>query len=504
MIGPEVTASGESAVAGLGGSATRAVHLPWRAVLLGGFLLAWTVEAAEPGLAEGTADERPLNVLFISFDDLNFDLGCYGHPTVKSPHIDAVASRGVRFDNAYCQYPQCGQSRASMLTGLRPDQTGIYRFERIRRFAPEVVTLPQWFRQHGYFVARSGKIYHMSVPDGIGTAGLDDPASWDHTHNPRGRDKVDQHLVIDFTPARGAGSSLNLLKAGGTDEEQTDGMVATEIIRLMEEHRDRPFFLAAGFFRPHCPYIAPAKWFDLYPLEDIQIPEPHPDEKWRASVPEVAHGFVQPWPWFGVTEDKVRQCIQAYHAAVSFVDGQVGRLLEALERLDLADRTVVVLWSDHGYHLGEYGYFKKQSLLDRSAGAPLIIAAPQTAARGEGCRRVVEFIDIYPTLVDLAGLPMPDHLAGRSLKPLLEDPQAEWNHAAITQVHRNQARGYSIRTEEWRYTEWNRGEAGIELWQAREDRRHLVNLADDPGLEEVRKELRSRLYETPGVQAGGW
>lgn len=451
------------------------------------------------------ADERPPNILFLSFDDLNFDLGCYGHPQVRSPHIDAIAARGVRFDRAFCQYPQCGQSRASMLAGLRPDHVRVYDLNTlVREHVPDVVTLPQWFRQHGYFVARSGKMFHQGVPGGIGAPGMDDPESWDHTHNPSGRDVDDEELLIDFTPQRGKGSSLNLLKAGGTDEEQTDGMVATEIIRLMEEQREGPWFLAAGFYRPHCPYVAPAKWFDLYPLDEVRLPEPPPDETWRASVPDLTTAFTRPWPWFGVSEHEARQVVQAYWATISFVDGQVGRIMEALQRLGLAEHTVVVVWSDHGYHLGEYGMFKKQSLLDRSAGAPLIIAAPGMAGNGAACARVVEFIDIYPTLAELAGLPLPEHLDGRSLKPLLAEPGREWDHPAVTQVHRNRARGYSIRTGQWRYTEWNRGEDGIELWNMRDDPRHLRNLAGDPDHAGVIEELRGALHAMPGVDAAGW
>jgi iduronate 2-sulfatase len=260
------------------------------------------------------APARKLNVLFIAADDMNNDLGCYGHSLVKSPHIDRLAERGVRFDRAYCQFPLCSPSRTSIMTGRRPDVTQVYDLQKhFRTVLPEVVTLSQLYRNHDYYAARVGKIYHYGNPGQIGTDGLDDAASWNERINPSGRDKAEEHLIINHTPNRGLGSSLSLLKAEGHDEEQTDGIVATEVIQLMETHRHRPFFIAAGFYRPHCPYVAPKKYFDLYPIEKVTVPTGPWD--YLANVPPPALSSTQPRPWFGVTEVQARESLQAYWAA---------------------------------------------------------------------------------------------------------------------------------------------------------------------------------------------
>jgi uncharacterized sulfatase len=425
------------------------------------------------------AAEEKLNVLFIAVDDMNNDLGCYGHPQVRSPNIDRLAARGTRFARAYCQFPLCSPSRVSIMTGLRPDTTRIFDLQTDFRKTslPNVVTLPQMFMQNGYFAARVGKIYHYGNPGQIGTSGLDDPASWNKFVNPRGRDKDEEGKLINHTPRRGLGSALCFLAADGTDDEQTDGMVAAETIRLLEEHKDQPFFIAAGFYRPHCPYVAPKRHFTHYPLESIQMPQVSADQV--QSVPKPALSSTTPWPWFGVNEQQAREAKQAYYATISFVDGQVGRLLDALERLKLAEKTVVVFWSDHGYHLGEHGLWMKQSLFENSARVPLIIAAPNQKAKGKVSPRTVELVDVYPTLADLAGLKPPADLHGESVRPLLDDPELAWDHPAFTQVWRGSFPGHSVRTEHYRYTEWDNGRQGRQLYDYQKDPRETTNLADD-------------------------
>ena len=448
------------------------------------------------------AEDQPLNVLFISVDDMNNDLGCYGNQQVLSPHIDRLAARGVAFERAYCQYAQCSQSRSSMLTGLRPDTIRIYDLHtHFRDTTPGVVTLPQLFRNNGYFAARAGKIYHYGNPGDIGTDGLDDKASWDLVVNPAGRDKAEEHLIENFTTKRGLGSSISVLAAEGTDEEQTDGLVATAIISLMEQHRDEPFFLAAGFYRPHSPYVAPKKYFDHYPLDEIDMPEE--SELSQDGFPPIAFRSTHPWPWLGVTREEARLGKQGYYASISFVDAQVGRLLDALERLGLAEKTVVVFWSDHGYFVGEKGMWKKQSTFERVARAPLIISAPGHT-RGGLCPSPVEFLDIYPTLADVCSLEPPARLEGVSLRPLLEDPGTEWDRPAYTQTHRNGTRGYTVRTPRWRYTEWGPdGERGVELYDHKSDPHEETNLVNDPEHVAIIEELRPLLRKVSGPGFAG-
>jgi len=458
------------------------------------FVAALALLAAGP-LGAQNAPRRP-NVLFISADDLNNDLGTYGHPMVQSPNLDRLAARGTRFDRAYNQFPLCSPSRTSLMTGLRPDRTRIFDLQtHFRETVPDVVTLPQLFKKNGYFAARVGKIYHYGVPGQIGTPGLDDPASWDVALNPIGRDKDREETITNVTPTRQLGSALSWRIDPGTDEEQTDGKVATEAIRLLEQNRDRPFFLAVGFYRPHTPYVAPKKYFDMYPLERIAAPaDPTADLK---DIPEAAL-FTKPANW-GLGADQLRRSIQAYYATISFMDAQVGRVLDALDRLGLAENTIVVFWSDHGYHLGQHGQWMKQSLFEGSARSPLIITAPGQRA-GQATSRIVEFLDIYPTLADLAGLPAPRHLEGRSLRPLMRSPRAAWPHAAYTQVRRGSGEGAftgrSVRTDRWRYTEWDDGKKGVELYDHAKDPGEITNLATDPAHAKTVAELK-RLLTAP-------
>jgi uncharacterized sulfatase len=279
-----------------------------------------------------SAKDSKMNVLMIAIDDLANAIASAGHPVVKTPNLDALAASGVRFDRAYCQLPLCNPSRASVLTGIRPDVTKVYDLSRhFRDELPEVVTLPQLFRNNGWFVARVGKLYHYNVPFGIGGNGLDDEPSWDEVVNPKGRDVADEALIFNAEPHRPISGALSWLAADGTDEEQTDGMIATEAIRLMEAHRDHAFFIGAGFFRPHTPYVAPKKYFDMYPLESIQLPEaPEGD---REDIPKAAFAHNCPVPNYNLPEEVCREALQAYYANVSFVDAQVGRLMTALDDL---------------------------------------------------------------------------------------------------------------------------------------------------------------------------
>jgi uncharacterized sulfatase len=434
------------------------------------FAVATTVLAATP----------KYNVLFIACDDLNTSLGCYGHPQAKTPNIDRLAARGVRFDRAYCQFPLCNPSRSSLLGGVRPDTCRIYENSTaLRKVFPDIVTLPQLFKNNGVYVARVGKMYHYGVPGQIGTSGLDDVPSWTEFFNPSGRDKTDEADVINFTPQQGLGAALAWMEAKGNDEEQTDGKGAAQAIALLEAHKNEPFFIAAGFYRPHVPDIATKKYFDLYPLDKITLPVEPPGHV--TNVPPAAL-TVKPAN-YGLEEEKLRTFKRAYLASVSFVDAQVGKVLDALDRLNLADKTIVVFWGDHGWCLGEHGQWQKRLLFEESARVPFIIATPDRK-KGEICPRTVELLDIYPTLAELCGLTAPKTVEGRSLRSLLKNPNASWDHPAVTQVlHAESGKplmGYSVRTERWRYSEWDGGKAGVELYDHDADPHEYQNLAKDP------------------------
>ena len=436
------------------------------------------------------------NVLFISSDDLCNRLSCYGDPLARTPNFDRLARSGVRFDRHYCQFPLCNPSRSSLMTGTAPDTTRVWgNGAHFRNELPDAVTLPQLFQKNGYLVARAGKIYHYGNPGEIGTPGLDDAPSWQETVNPAGIDHLKQEKqVTNYTPARGLGSSIAYYAATSKDEEHTDSLVADAIISMMEKNRSEPWFLGAGFYKPHCPWIVPSKYFDFHPMDRIQaLPF---DESEMRIAPQWAY-FTKPANW-GMSELQRREAIRAYYASTTFLDAQLGRLLDALDRLDLARNTTIVFWPDHGYQLGEHGQWMKQTLFEPACRIPLLISGAGVEARGRACARTTEHLDIYPTLVDLCGLSgAPAGLHGQSLAPLLKSPNARWAKPAISQVHRaargNPVMGYSIRTERYRYNFWNQGSEGEELYDYEKDPREVHNAASDPATESLRAELRGQL-----------
>lgn len=451
-----------------------------------------TVALVSTGAAPSAPQAPRLNVLFLIADDLNNDLGAYGAP-VRSPNIDGLAARGVRFDRAYTQYPLCSPSRSSLLTGRRPDATGVLTnpgknpmSPHFREALPDAMTLPQVFRTSGWVSARVGKLYHYGVPNNIGTAGLDDYLSWDITVNPRGHDREIHDRIVTLTPGQ-FGGTVSWLADDAPDAEQTDGIAAAEAVRLLERFKGtgQSFFLAVGFYRPHTPYVAPRPYFDLYPRDRIALPQLSNAD--RARSPEAAYRSARK-EQDAMTDDQRREAIQAYRASTTFMDAQVGHVLAALDRLGLADTTIVVFTSDHGYHLGDHGLWQKMSLFEGSARVPLVIAAPG-AARGAAARGLAELVDLYPTLVDLAGLSPKGTLDGVSLAPMLRDPAATVKEAAFTQA-RN---GYAVRTERWRYVEWDGGRQGAHLYDMNADPAQATNLAADPRYAEVVSTLRARL-----------
>lgn len=435
--------------------------------------------------------QRP-NIMFIIADDLNTRFGRYGGPAL-TPNIDRLAAQGVSFDRAYSQFPWCGPSRASFLTGTRPNTNGIMDISTsFRTHLPDIVTLPHYFRQNGYYTARVGKIFHQGVPGGVGRDGLDDPQAWDERFNPVGCDIGELDEMTNLTPGIPYGTAMAYHASRCEDGNQTDGMVAQQAISLLRKAAsdDKPFFISVGFYRPHVPEIVPEAYFNLYSREQIATTPVRPEHLARVLPAAKAQSPDN----LGMVPEEQQAFIHAYYAAISFVDAQVGRVLKEIDALGLADDTIVVFTSDHGFLLGEHGQWQKQMLFEDSARVPLIVRVPGTRNAGQRSPRTVEMLDIYPTLTDLAGLSHYARNEGISLVPLLDKPDdASWTKPALSQVNG----GRSVRTERYRYTEWEGGNRGRELYDHASDPAEQVNLADDPRFAGVIELLRAMLPPGP-------
>lgn len=409
------------------------------------------------------ADPPKRNVLWIVVDDLNTDLACYGQSLVHSPNIDKLAARGVRFERAYAQYALCNPSRSSFLSGYSPDRTRVIEQEvRARDALPNAVFLPQLFKQNGYFVAAAGKIHH-------GGKHIDRP-SWDSYEDSAGSDaqeaaaKKERNGNSDRTP--------RWVRLDGPDEQTQDGTNTRTITRLLKEksNGNQPFFLALGLHKPHVPWTAPRRMFNHYP------PGQMPRRDWLTgeNIPRIA--LQTEWP-IGTKAASQTEGLAAYLACVSFTDSNVGHVMQSLNELDLWKNTVVVFMGDHGFHLGDRGLWSKKTLFEQSLRVPLVIVSPDGQSAGRVCRRTVQLVDIYPTLAELCGLQSPADLDGASLRALLHDPDAAWSRPAYSQVMHEGVHGRSVRTERWRYTEWDAGKAGRELYDHDLDPLELQNRA---------------------------
>ena len=445
-----------------------------------------------------------LNVLFIIADDLNCDLGSYGHPLVISPNIDKLAENGILFGNVHNQYPLCGPSRASFMTGMYTDQTKITQNNvLLRTTVPDVTTLGQRFRQQGYRSVRIGKIYHYDNPSSIGTSSADDIYTWDQTINPYGRDKIEEYKINTLVP-RQYGGTLSWLAAEGTDKEQTDGIGASEAIEQLESFSKsgQNFFLAVGMYRPHTPFVAPKKYFDMYNRDSIKISYDGSSEEYLKTIPKAAANSIR-WKKDQIilnlksNKELAQEIKEAYFATTTFVDAQIGRILKKLKQTGLDKNTIVVFTSDHGYHLGEHGHWQKQTLFENSTRVPLIFSGPGIDNNVRIESAPVELIDIYPTLMDLTGIESPDHVVGKSLKPIFENNNINIRNSALTKW-RN---GYSIKTKNFRITRWKKSENfEYELYDHRNDKKELKNLVNDPSysvlLDSLKIELDIRIADS--------
>ncbi len=461
------------------------------------FLFAGALLEGASGFAVA-ANPRP-NVLFIISDDLNCRLGCYGAAEAKTPNLDRLAARGMRFDRAYCNYPVCNVSRTSFLSGRYPEVTGVLNNNtspRVRLGA-DFQFMPEYFRAQGYYAAGCGKIAHGTFNDVL---------KWDYYTEPqRGGDEDDLTRKGRQKGAKKAGKQggKKAKAAAGaaakpdvpfvwqatnnTDEQEPDGQVARRLLRYFSEKRDQPFFIAAGFHKPHIPHTAPQKYFDLH--DPAKMPTPAEPAGHEKDIPEIAWA---PKSDRTLTLDQRRAIIQHYYAAVSFMDAQVGLLLDELDRLKLWESTVVVFIGDHGWHLGEHGgFYAKMSLMDESARAPMIVAAPGVKA-GTSTRSLAEYLDVFPTLVDLAGVPVPAGLQGVSLVPVLRNPATTARDNAYAVVMRGAAKlGRVVHTARYTYLAWPDGSQ--QLYDAANDPHEYANLAANPAFAGTVAEMKAIL-----------
>jgi arylsulfatase A-like enzyme len=448
--------------------------------------------------APAPAGESKLNVLYVVVDDLRPELGCFGDRHMVTPNIDRLAARGLCLRRAYCQQALCSPSRNSVFSGCRPDTTKVYGGDRMFRQAlPDVVALPQHFKSHGYYTRSFGKILHHN--------GQDDPISWSEPRYwPAGGvyahpDNLNCRITMD----RAENFDNPLIEmAEVPDSAYADGMVADEAIATLRRVKDRPFFLAVGFFKPHTPLCAPKKYWDLYRRDEIELAS-NPQEP--QHVPPIA---MSDWKYVRsfrdipddgpLSDDLARQVKRAYYACVSYADAQIGRLLDEVDRLGLRERTLVVLWSDNGYQLGEHGMWCKHTNFETSTWVPLVVSVPGQRTAGGSTDALVELVDLYPTLAELCGLPIPGHVEGTSFAPLLDDPQKPWKRAAFSQYLRGGVMGYSMRTDRYRLNRWVRlGDPGevvaLELYDHEADPDENVNVAGDPARAEVVRRLTLEL-----------
>jgi len=449
-------------------------------------LIAGKMPATRTAFSVGSAQNKP-NVLFMAIDDLNDWVGCLGgHPYVKTPNLDRLASRGVLFTNAHCSAPACHPSRASLMTGILPSTSGIYKNPNPWRKSPvlkNAVTIPQHFMAHGYSAVGGGKIYHGGFPD---------PPSWQSYFPSQQKNKPDDPMPPN-RPVNGIPktSHFDWGSVDVPDEKMGDRQVAAWATKELRKKHNKPFFIGCGFFRPHLPWYVPRKYFDMYPPDKITLPNVNEND--LDDVPELGKKMAKPQgDHKKVIEHKQwRKAVQGYLASISFVDTCVGMVIDALEQSAYADNTIIILWSDHGWHLGEKLHWRKFSLWEEATHNVLMAVVPGVTRPGGRCSRPVTMLDIYPTLIELCNLSEKDEIQGKSLVPLLKNPEAEWQRPALTTHGRN---NHSLRTERYRYIRYSDGTE--ELYDHDKDELEWKNLAGDPKYADVKKQLVKWLPRT--------
>ena len=481
---------------------------------LAAWILPKDIFTGKEGRSEILGENRRYNVLFIAVDDLRPQLGCYGHGQMISPNIDRLAKSGMIFQRAYCQQALCAPSRASLLSGCRPSTTSVHDLRTpLRSVMPDVVTLPQHFKNHGYLAVSLGKIYHHRDQD--------DPKAWSEAPGgprwsespggPRGfwpgyvSEEVEE-LRKQLWEESGKKQPFDEIlgppveSADVPDDAYPDGQLAILAVETLRRIKERTFFLAVGFYKPHLAFACPKKYWDLYRREEIDLA----DNAFRPKgAPDIAlHNWEELRAYHGIpktgrlSDAQARELVHGYYACVSFVDTQIGRVLDELERLGLSDKTIVVLWGDHGWNLREHSLWCKHSNFETSVHSPLIISVPCQKTGGQKTKALVEFVDIYPSLCELCGLPLIEQLEGMSFVPLLKNPGLSWKKAVFSECARGETIGYSIRTDRYRYTEWGKdGKEGVELYDHQNDPQENENIASSPENREVIRYLREMLHD---------
>ena len=445
---------------------------------------------------EAQADEPKLNVLFIISDDLTSRaLSCYGNTVCRTPNIDRIAARGTRFTRAYCQATYCGPSRASLMSGYYPHATGVQGYTSPRAAIGARATWSQQFKNGGFYTARVSKIFHMGVPGGIeeGSHGADDELSWTERFNSKGPEwkaaGVGETLESNpdgKKPVQG-GNTFVVVAAEGDDEVHSDGKTAAKAAQLITDHQHEPFFLAVGFVRPHVPFVSPKSYHTAFNPEAMVLPEKHPgdwDDIPRPGINYKTSVNMQ------MDESKQKKAIAGYFAAVSYMDAQVGKVLDALEAAKLSEKTIIIFSSDHGFHLGEHDFWAKVSLLDESSQVPLIIAVP--GKKPAVSDSLVELLDLYPTTAQLCGLEVPMRLQGKDISPILDAPMHQVRDTAFSTA--GTSKGLLLRDERWAFIQYGEdASGGLELYDTINDPQQFTNLANSPVHVDVVDEFKLKL-----------